>query len=333
MTDTKQPEKNYVLVIHGGAGVIEPKDLSSEKETALHVALKDALLAGNSVLKQGGDAISAVEQAIIALEDSPLFNAGKGSVFTHDEKIEMDASIMDGRDLNAGAIANVSNVKNPISLAKEVMNHSQHVMLASSGAEEFAKTRKIEQRPSEYFKTAFRLEQLQHAKAMNRVQLDHSSDTSDVGSIEAKLASKDPDFKFGTVGAVALDQNGNLAAGTSTGGMTNKRWSRIGDSSVIGCGTYADNNSCAVSATGHGEYFIRATVARSISALMEYKGITLQQAADEVVLKKLVEMGGEGGIVAIDKEGNTALTFNSLGMYRGHIDAKGQPTTAMFKAQ
>lgn len=321
---------DYVLVIHGGAGVIEPENLTPEQEKAFHSALKDALLAGQKVLQNGGTALDAVEQAITLMEDSPLFNAGKGSVFTHEERNEMDASIMDGRDLNAGAVSGVSQIKNPISLAREVMSNSRHVMLSGAGAEEFAQTRNIPLTPPEYFQTPHRLEQLKNAKQHNRIQLDHSKDADKTSAVErSKL--HDSDYKFGTVGAVALDKYGNLAAGTSTGGMTNKRWNRVGDSPIIGAGTYADNKSCAVSATGHGEYFIRATVARSICALMEYKGVTLQEAADEIVMKKLVEMQGEGGIIAVDKDGNAALVFNTPGMYRGIVSADSEATTAMYQ--
>lgn len=321
----------YVLVIHGGAGVIEPENLTAEQEKNFHADLTAALRAGEAVLKQGGTALEAVEKAIIVMEDSPMFNAGKGSVFTHEERNEMDASIMDGRNLDAGAVASVSRIKNPISLAREVMLNSNHVMLSGDGAEEFAQTRDIELISTDYFKTPHRLEQLKKAKKLNRIQLDHSKEPEETSSVEIQLAKQDPDFKFGTVGAVALDTHGNLAAGTSTGGMTNKRWNRVGDSPIIGAGTYADNNSCAVSATGHGEFFIRATVARSICALMEYKGLSMQEAADEIIMKKLVEMGGDGGIIAIDKQGNAALTFNTPGMYRGHIDQNSQPKTAMFE--
>lgn len=321
---------NYVLVIHGGAGVIEPENLTPEQEKAFHAALKDALLAGQKVLKSGGTALDAVEQAIILMEDTPLFNAGKGSVFTHEERNEMDASIMDGQDLNAGAVSGVSQIKNPISLAREVMTNSRHVMLSGAGAEEFAQTRNIPLTSPEYFKTPHRLEQLQKAKKHDRIQLDHSKDGDKTSAVEHNN-HEDPDYKFGTVGAVALDKHGNLAAGTSTGGMTNKRWNRVGDSPIIGAGTYADNNSCAVSATGHGEYFIRATVARSICALMEYKGVTLQEAADEIVMKKLVDMKGEGGIIAVDKDGNAAMVFNTPGMYRGIVGDKTEATTAMYK--
>lgn len=334
--DDSVSDNKYVLVIHGGAGVIEPENLTKEQEVAFHADLKAALLAGEAVLKQGGTALEAVEKAIIVMEDSPMFNAGKGSVFTHEERNEMDASIMDGRNLDAGAVASVSRIKNPISLAREVMLNSSHVMLSGDGAEEFAQTREIDLISTDYFKTSHRLEQLKKAKKLNRIQLDHSKEPEETSSVETdpveiQLAKQDPDFKFGTVGAVALDVHGNLAAGTSTGGMTNKRWNRVGDTPIIGAGTYADNNSCAVSATGHGEYFIRATVARNICALMEYKGLSLQQAADEIVMKKLVEMGGDGGIIAIDSEGNTALIFNTPGMYRGHIDNRGLPKTAMFE--
>lgn len=306
--------KAYVLVIHGGAGTILKKNMTDAQEAAYRAKLEEALLTGRAILDRGGSAVDAVVATIKIMENSPLFNAGKGAVFNHEGYNEMDASIMDGRDLNAGAVSGVSQVKNPIELARQVMINSKHVMLSGKGAEEFAKTRNIKMVDPAYFRTEKRWQQLQKARQRDTVQLDH-----------------DPDQKFGTVGAAALDMQGNLAAGTSTGGMTNKRWNRIGDSPVIGAGTYADNNSCALSATGHGEYFIRAVVAHSVCALMEYKGLTLQQAADEIIMNKLVKMGGEGGIIAVDGKGNVTMTFNTQGMYRGYIKGHDKPVIAIYK--
>ncbi len=322
-----QIKPQYALVIHGGAGTIRKRNITPEVEAAYRAKLAEALKAGQSVLDSGGSAVDAVEVSIKIMEDSPLFNAGKGAVFTHDYTNELDASIMDGRKLNAGAITGVAHIKNPISLAREVMNKSEHVLLAGKGAEEFAKTRGIPLIDGAYFKTERRLMQLERAIERNGgAILDHDGD---------KRASSgepiDPDYKFGTVGAVALDKKGNLAAGTSTGGLTNKRFNRIGDSPIIGAGTYADNNSCAVSATGHGEYFIRATVARSICAMVEYKGVSLEEAAHETINKKLEKMGGNGGIIAIDKDGNISMTFNTRGMYRGYIIDKTAPSVFIYK--
>ncbi len=279
--------KPYALVIHGGAGTILKKNMTPQKERSIRAKMAEALRMGQAVLDRGGMATEAVVETLKVLEDSPLFNAGRGAVFTHEGRNEMDASLMDGRDLNAGAVAGVTHVKNPITLAREVMVHSKHVMLAGSGAEEFARTRTIEMVDAGYFRTEKRWQQLQKALQKEKASIEVENQIAALG-----YDPEDPDQKFGTVGAAALDSHGNLAAGTSTGGMTNKRWNRIGDSPVIGAGTYADNNSCALSATGHGEYFIRAAVAHSICALMEYKGLTLQQAADEIIMKKLVKMGG-----------------------------------------
>ncbi len=306
--------KGYVLVIHGGAGTILKKNMSAEKEAAIRAKLEEALRTGQAILDRGGEAVEAVVATIKVMENSPLFNAGKGAVFNHEGQNEMDASLMDGRDLNAGAVAGVTHVKNPITLAREVMTNSKHVMLSGKGAEEFAHTRDIEMVDPAYFRTEKRWNQLQKALKKDTVLLDH-----------------DQEQKFGTVGAAALDSHGNLAAGTSTGGMTNKRWNRIGDSPVIGAGTYADNNSCALSATGHGEFFIRAAVAHSVCALMEYKGLTLQQAADEIIMNKLVKMGGEGGIIAVDGKGNVSMTFNTEGMYRGYIKGHEKPVIGIYK--
>lgn len=296
----------FSLAIHGGAGTILKSTMTPEKELAYTNALTDALRAGEAVLKNGGAALDAVEQAIISLENNPLFNAGKGAVFTNEGKNELDASIMNGKDLTAGAVAGVRNIKNPISLARAVMEKSEHVLLAGNGAETFAKSIGAEFADDAYFFTQQRFDQLQQAKESGTVIMDHT--VTD-------------EKKFGTVGAVALDVHGNLAAGTSTGGMTNKKFGRAGDSPIIGAGTYANNNTCAISCTGHGEYFIRAVVAYDISCLMEYKGLSLKEACDIVVMDKLVKLGGEGGLIALDAKGNIELPFNSDGMYRGKISS------------
>ena len=301
----------YAIAIHGGAGTILKSTMTLEKETSYKKALEEAIIAGESILKKGGYAIDAVEAAILKLEDNPLFNAGKGAVFTHDGKHEMDASLMSGKDLMAGAVAGVSNIKNPVSLARAIMDKSEHVFLAGQGAMEFAKKNNIEFKPDEYFYVQMRYEQLQEALKSDTILLDHTVDK---------------EKKFGTVGAVVLDIHGNLAAGTSTGGMTNKKHGRVGDTPMIGAGTYANNNTCAVSCTGHGELFIRSVVAYDISCLIEYKGFTLKQACDLVVQDKLVKIGGEGGLIALDKNGNIELPFNSEGMYR----AKKSSDTDMY---
>jgi beta-aspartyl-peptidase (threonine type) len=302
------------IVIHGGAGVIRKESLTPEKEAAYRAKLTEALQAGHAILAQGGTSLDAVGAAIRILEDSPLFNAGKGAVFNHDGQNELDASIMDGRTLRAGAVAGLHHVKNPIELARKVMEKSPHVMMVGDGAEAFAREQGLELVPAEYFRTEERWEQLQKA-------------------LEKEKASRDPatgEEKFGTVGAVALDQAGNLAAGTSTGGMTNKRYGRVGDSPIIGAGTYA-NARCAVSGTGHGEYFIRYTVARDICSRVEYLNLPLKEAADAVVMDVLVKAGGEGGVIAMDAQGQVAMPFNSPGMYRGYMGADGTPHVAIFQ--
>ncbi len=314
------------LVIHGGAGTITRQNMTPEKEKAYQAALQQALQAGYDVLKKGGASLDAVEAAIHVMEASPLFNAGKGAVFTNEGKNELDAAVMDGKTLKAGAVAGVTVVKSPISLARKVMEASEHVMLTGRGAEQFAKEKGLEIVDPSYFYTETRYQQLQNAKKEEKVQLDHSGDK---GSLDEQIFTEGK--KYGTVGAVALDAYGNLAAGTSTGGMTNKRWNRVGDAPIIGAGTYANNQTCAVSATGHGEYFIRSVVSYDISALMEYKGMSVQQAADEVVMKKLVQRGGEGGVIAVDAKGNVAMPFNSEGMYRGFVKADGKPTVLIYK--
>ncbi len=325
----QQPAKNMdkiTLVIHGGAGSITRKNMTPEKEKAYIAALNEALQAGYKVLKNGGSSLDAVEVTIKVMEDSPLFNAGKGAVFTHEGKNEMDASIMDGKTLKAGAIAGVSIIKNPVSTARKVMENSAHVMLTGKGAEQFAKDQGMEIVDPSYFYTEPRFQQLQKAREEEKIQLDHSGDK---GSNDENIFIEGK--KFGTVGAVALDSYGNLAAATSTGGMTNKRYNRVGDAPIIGAGTYANNQTCAVSATGHGEFFIRSVVAYDISALMEYKGLSLQKAADEVVMHKLVKLGGEGGIIAVDGKGNIAMPFNSEGMYRGYIKTDGKSEVLIYK--
>lgn len=326
-TQSKQQNDNipnFGIVIHGGAGTILKENMSDSLEQAYRAKLEEAIRTGHKILAQGGTAIEAVQRTINVMENSPLFNAGKGAVFTNEETNEMDASIMDGKDLNAGAVAGVTTVKNPINLAYEVMVNSDHVMLAGRGAERFAKEQGLEIVDPSYFYTEKRFQSLQKVKAAEKAK---------GGSKNKKLAFLDPfvkDSKFGTVGCVALDKDGNLAAGTSTGGMTNKKYNRIGDSPIIGAGTYANNKTCAVSGTGWGEFFIRGTVAHDISALMEYKGLSLQEAAREVIQKKLPAMGGDGGIIAIDHDGNIAMEFNTAGMYRAHMNSKGNLEIGMY---
>lgn len=316
--------EKFAIVIHGGAGTILKKNMSPEIEAQYKAKLEEAVKVGYEVLKNGGSSIEAVEKTINIMEDSPLFNAGKGAVFTNQGKNELDASIMDGKTLKAGAVAGVTNVKNPISLARVVMEKSEHVLLAREGAEFFAKEHGLEIVNPAYFYTENRYQSLLKAQEKERIELDHSGGTS----------FYDPfikDNKFGTVGCVALDKKGNLAAGTSTGGMTNKKWGRIGDTPIIGAGTYANNNTCGVSSTGWGEFFIRNVVAYDISALMEYKGLSLENAAKEVIQKKLTKLGGDGGIVAMDKNGKITMEFNTTGMYRASINTKGELMIGIYE--
>jgi len=313
--ETKAP---VAIAIHAGAGTMDRNKMSRQLEAQIRGDLLEAVQAGHHVLRLGGSSLDAVEAAVTKLEDSPHFNAGRGAVFNADGKNEMDASIMDGSNLQAGAVAGVHNIRNPILLARRVMTASPHVMLMGEGAVTFAREQGLEFADDEYFFTERRWEQLQQAQ-------QEGADKS------ARVDERYPDRWFSTVGAVALDANGNLAAATSTGGMTNKRFGRVGDSPIIGAGTYADNRSCAVSATGHGEYFIRATVARDICARVQYQGLSLQQAADAVVMDELVKMGGEGGVIAIDRKGNLALVFNSDGMYRASVDVKGDIQLAIYR--
>ena len=309
------------IAIHGGAGTIVREQMTAALEAAYRQGLQQALTAGYSVLEKKGSSLQAVAAAVVILEDNLLFNAGRGSVFTSQGLHEMDASIMDGRTLGAGAVAGIKNIRNPVLLARAVMEKSGHVMLSGPGAEEFAAEQGIATAPDEYFYSQFRLNQWQEIRGSDVFELDHRG-----------AARKDaPDGKkFGTVGAVACDDQGNVAAATSTGGMTNKRFGRIGDSPVIGAGTYANNATCAISCTGHGEIFMKAVAAYDVSCLMEYRNLTLQQACDMVVMKKLVALQGEGGLVGIDAKGNVALVFNSAGMYRACKDSTGMDYVAIY---
>jgi L-asparaginase / beta-aspartyl-peptidase len=317
----------FGFAIHGGAGTILKKDLTPELEESYRAKLQEAVLAGYDILKRGGSSLNAVEAAIRIMEDSPLFNAGKGSVLTGAGTVEMDASIMDGRTLKAGAVAGVRHIKNPISLARLVMEQSPHVLLIGDGAEAFAKEKGIEPVPQEYFITDRRRKELEREK--EKVRKQSAAPKQEAHGALGLQASDEG--KYGTVGAVALDKEGNLAAGTSTGGKNNKRVGRVGDSPVIGAGNYANNRTCAVSGTGEGEYFIRLLIAYDISALMEYKGMTVEAAARTVVMEKLKGLGGEGGVIAIDKNGNIALSFNTPGMYRARVGADGKAVVEIYK--
>lgn len=308
---------NYTLVIHGGAGTISKSTITTEQESAYTAALEEALDAGFSLLKNNGTALDAVRAAVVSMEDCVLFNAGKGSVFGKDGSQEMDASIMDGRTLMAGAVAAVRNIRNPVELAYTIMKKSKHVMLNGRGAYEFAVQQGLAIEPDEYFFSQFRYDQWKEMQGTDSIALDHN--------VQVK------DNKFGTVGAVALDMNGNVAAATSTGGMTNKQFGRIGDSPIIGAGTYANNKTCAISCTGHGESFIRAVAAYDVSCLMEYKGLSLQEAMHMVVHDKLLKIDGEGGMIGIDVKGNAAMVFNSEGMYRGIRRADGKKHVLIYK--
>lgn len=319
----KQP--TYQLVIHGGAGTILKKNMSDSLETAYREVLTAALERGREVLNAGGTSLKAVEETIHVLEDSPLFNAGKGAVFTNDERNELDASIMDGKTLAAGAVAGVTTIKNPISAAMAVMQKSEHVLMVGKGAEAFAKEVGLTLVDPSYFWTKFRWDALQKIKAEDstKTALDH-----DVQSNRLGILNKDA--KFGTVGCVALDHAGNLAAGTSTGGMTNKKYGRVGDSPIIGAGTYANNATVAVSSTGWGEFYIRTVAAYDVSALMAYKNLPVAKAAEEVIAK-IGKLGGDGGLIALDKKGHIAMPFNTEGMYRGTVSAAGKIEVFIYK--
>ena len=309
----------YSIVIHGGAGTILRENMSPEKEKEFVAALKEALNVGYNILENNGTALDAVEAAVRIMEDSHLFNAGKGAVFTAKGEHELDASIMNGKTLEAGAVSSVRGVKNPVSLARLVMEKSGHVFLTGAGAEEFGKSQNIEFRDSDYFYDEFRYQQWQSIKETDSFQLDHSSKSSNTQ-------------KYGTVGAVALDNNGNIAAATSTGGMTNKKFGRVGDSPMIGAGTYADNNVAGVSCTGSGEYFIRSVVAHNVICLIDYKGLNLDEACKETIHQKLASIGGDGGLIAIDKKGNVCMEFNTEGMYRAFKKSDGTEKIAIYEA-
>ncbi len=310
----------FGIVIHGGAGAILREKMTPELEQEFRAGLTDSLITGFDLLKAGGAALDAVHRAVKVMEDNPLFNAGRGAVFTSDGGHEMDAAIMEGRTLNAGAVAGVRRIKNPITLARLVMEKSGHLLLAREGAEQFAQLHGMEPAPEEYFHTERRWQQLIEAKAKERAE-----GGDNVSSIPEKPKS------LGTVGAVALDRSGSLAAATSTGGMSNSKYGRIGDSPIIGAGTYANDKTCAISTTGHGEYFMRALTAYDLSVLMEYCGLGLVEAAEKVIYQRLTELGGTGGLVAIDRKGNIALPFNTPGMYRGFYLPGGSPETAIYK--
>lgn len=311
------PAVDYRLVIHGGAGAMPRAELTAEREVEIRSALDAALQAGARILKEGGSSLDAVTASVLVLEDSPWFNAGKGAVFTHEGRNELDASIMDGHTRDAGAVAGVRRVRNPVQLARKVMDSSPHVMLTGEGAEAFARSQGIELVDPAYFRTEERWQQLQKALAAD-------------GAKSARVESAKPDY-LGTVGAVALDRKGHLAAATSTGGMTDKRWGRVGDSPIIGAGTYADDR-CAVSATGWGEFFIRAVVAYDICARVAYRGDSIEKAANEVVLRTVPALGGDGGVIALGRDGSFATPFNTAGMYRGWIGPDGEAHTEIYSA-
>ncbi|WP_197286259.1 isoaspartyl peptidase/L-asparaginase family protein [Pedobacter sp. PACM 27299] len=319
-------QQKYVMVIHGGAGTILKKNMSPEKEAAYVADLTKSLQAGYNAIKAGKSSLDAVEAAIHVMEDSPLFNAGKGAVFTHDGRNEMDAAVMDGKTLMAGAVAGVTLIKNPISAARAVMEKSEHVMMVGPGAEAFAKQVKLEIVDPKYFFTKERWDGLQKAIQQDSVKavLDHGSKKTE------KLGTQNRDYKFGTVGTVALDKAGNLAAGTSTGGMTNKKYGRVGDAPIIGAGTYANNATAGISCTGWGEFYIRNVVAHDISAMMEYKNMTVAEASN-AALEKVGKMGGDGGLIAMDQQGHVAMPFNTAGMYRGTVTADGKIEVFIYK--
>jgi beta-aspartyl-peptidase (threonine type) len=300
----------FSIVIHGGAGTILKKNMTKEMEIKYINKLEEAIEVGYEILKNDGSSQEAVEKTINVMEDSPLFNAGKGAVLNFDGNVELDASFMNGSTLDAGAISGASKIKNPISAAIAVMNNSPHVMLSGTGADEFASSQKLELKQNSYFITERR------SRSLDKIKFKENSTV--IIDKEYLLTQK-----YGTVGCVALDQNGNISSGTSTGGMTNKKWNRIGDAPIIGAGTYANNKTCGVSATGWGEFFIRSVVAYDISALMEYKGLSVQEASRIVIHDKVAKLGGNGGVIALDNKGNVAMEMNTAGMYRAHMDSKG----------
>lgn len=324
-TSKEEKINDFAIIIHGGAGTILKKNMTDEKEAAYKAKLEEAIKVGYTILKNGGTSTEAVLKTIQVMEESPLFNAGKGAVFTNAGTNELDASFMDGKTLNAGAVAGVKDVKSPIELAIKIMTDSEHVMLSGYGASTFAKEKGLEMVDPSYFYTENRFQSLQKIIKQEKTQLDHDAKKANFYDPTIK------DSKFGTVGCVALDKNGNIAAGTSTGGMTNKRWGRIGDAPIIGSGTYANNNTCGVSSTGWGEYFIRSQVAYDISAQMEYQKKSLKEATKDVIQNKLTKLGGTGGVVALDKNGNMSFEFNTEGMYRASMDEKGELILKIYK--
>lgn len=313
-------EKDFAIVIHGGAGTIKKSNMSAEQEVAYRNKLQEALDTGYAILENGGTSLDAVQSTVNIMEDSPLFNAGKGAVFNSVGKNELDASIMDGKTLNCGAVAGVSHLKNPINAARIVMDKTRHVMLSGKGAEDFAREHSLIFVDDEYFHTEKRFKQLLRAQEKDKIKLDHS--LSDIELID--------DHKYGTVGAIALDKKGNIAAATSTGGMTNKKYGRIGDSPIIGAGTYANNKTCGVSSTGTGEYFIRTLAAHEVSNLMQYKELNLQDSLNEVI-RQIAELGGDGGLVGLDKDANIAWSFNTEGMYRGYKKSNGENVVKFYE--
>lgn len=319
----------YVLVIHGGAGTILKSQMTSEREKAYQLALEKALQTGNDILKKGGTALDAVEACVRSMEDDPLFNAGKGAVFTNEGKNELDAAIMNGKTLEAGSVAGVTTIRNPITAARAVMEKSPHVMMTGAGAEKFARQQGLEIVDPSYFYTEARWQGLQRAKQEDSLKM--KSDHADTARKSMLKQWENRDYKYGTVGAVALDRYGNLAAATSTGGMTNKKFGRIGDAPIIGAGTYANNNTVAISGTGWGEYFIRLVMAKSISDMMEFGKMKLKAAADEMIMKRLPALGGDGGLIAVDREGNIAMPFCTEGMYRGFIKSNGEKVIKIYK--
>jgi beta-aspartyl-peptidase (threonine type) len=320
-------KQNFVLVIHGGAGTITRQNMTEQNERAYKLSLEKALRAGYEILNSGGSSLDAVEATVKILEDNPLFNAGKGAVFTHEGKIELDAAIMNGKNLAAGSMAGVTIIKNPVSGARAVMEKSGHVMLIGKGAEAFAAEQGLDIVDPSYFYTQSRWDSLQNLIKQDSIK-------NKINKVNTKTLveeAKNNDSKFGTVGAVALDVQGNLAAATSTGGMSNKKYGRVGDVPIIGAGTYANNATCAISCTGWGEFFIRLVVAKSVSDLMEYKNLSLQKAAEEMIMKKVPQLGGDGGLIAVDKKGNFAMPFNTAGMYRGYIRSDGKAVVKIYK--
>ncbi|MGJ8684883.1 MAG: isoaspartyl peptidase/L-asparaginase family protein [Nonlabens sp.] len=305
----------FSIAIHGGAGTLVKGMMTPELEARYKNDLQTAMNAGYAVLEQGQSAVEAVEAAVVVLENSPLFNAGKGAVFTATGTHEMDASIMDGKSLNAGAVSLITGIKNPVSLARDVMEKSEHVFLAGDGAHEFAKGLNYKFEDASYFYDEFRHNQWLEIRDTDSFQLDHSTKK---------------DSKFGTVGAVACDKDGNIAAATSTGGMTNKKWGRVGDSPMVGAGNYANNKTCAISCTGSGEFFIRGVVAYDVACLMEHKGMSLDEAANEVIHKRILEIGGDGGLIAVDSKGNISMPFNTEGMYRASKNSNGEVEVSIY---